>query len=186
MKPDHQVALARHRGQHVDVVFRESRGAESRRHGFRRASVVAGGIGGIDFDELLKDLAGDGLVGRLGAEGENGENGSEEAHRDIMPLAPNADYSGAGAGGGGSGGDTGGPGAISFGRLPGDIRIQGQEFELLLSADDVPDFERRGVAGDVAAAAMTGQSGLRVPLPGLRLLKLHGLTTSRRDKYVPL
>src|ERR1035438_1771240 len=61
------------------------------------------------------------------------------------------DYFGAGAGGGGSGGDAGGAAANSVRKAAGGHTDRGEEFELLLSADDVPDFERGGEPGDVDA-----------------------------------
>ena len=123
---DYEVALARDRGEYVDLALGEAGGAEAVGHGFGGASVVAGGIGGIDFDELLKDLAREGVVGRLGAEGENGENGSEEAHTDIMPLGRMLIILGLVLVAAGVVVTLAGRSPIPFGRLPGDIRIQGK------------------------------------------------------------
>src|ERR1039458_5174549 len=66
----------------------------------------------------------------------------------------NADYFGAGAGGGGRGGDTGRPVAHSVRQAAGRHTDSGEEFELLLPAHHVPDRERGGEPGDVAAAAV--------------------------------
>ena len=110
----------------VDLALGEAGGAEAVGHGFGGAGVVAGGIGGIDFDELLEDLAGEGVVGRLGAEGENGENGSEEAHTEIMPLGRMLIILGLVLVAAGVVVTLAGRSPIPFGRLPGDIRIQGK------------------------------------------------------------
>ena len=83
---NHQVALARDGGQHLDIAGGKSGGAEAGGHGFGGARVVARGIGGIDFDQLFEDLAGQFLVGRLGAERHQREKDSEKAHTVIMPL----------------------------------------------------------------------------------------------------
>src|ERR1035438_1579004 len=72
-----------------------------------------------------------------------------------MSCWKNADYFGAGAGGGGRGGNTGGALADSVWAAAGGHTDTGEEFEFLLSADDVPDGERGGEPGDVAVAAVT-------------------------------
>src|ERR1019366_7585625 len=86
VQADHEVTLAGDGGEDVDVALRPAGGAEAGGHGFGGAGVVAGGIGGIDFDELLEDFAGELLAGRLGAERNDRENGGKEAHTVIMPL----------------------------------------------------------------------------------------------------
>ena len=185
---DHEVAFAGDGGEYVDSACGESGGAEAGGHGFGGASVVAGGIGGIDLDELLEDLAGELLVGRLGAEGENSEKGGEEAHTRYYASWTNADYPGAGAGGGGSGGDTGGTVADSVRAAAGGHTDSGEEFEFLLSADDLPDRERGGVAGDVADCG--GDRARRAkfsPFRGLLLLKLNRLNYDQGGtKFSPL
>jgi hypothetical protein len=110
----------------VDVGFRKSGGAEASGHGIGRAGIIAGGIGGIDFDELLEDLAGESVIRRLGAEREDGEKGGEEAHTVIMPLGRALIILGLVLVAAGVVVTLAGGWPIPFGRLPGDIRIQGK------------------------------------------------------------
>jgi hypothetical protein len=77
---DYKVALADDGGEDLYVARRESGGAEAGGHGFGGSRVIARGIGGIDFDKLFEDLAGELLFGRLSAEGNERDNGGEEAH----------------------------------------------------------------------------------------------------------
>src|ERR1039457_729223 len=126
VQADHEIALAGDGGEDVDIAFGEAGGAEAGGHGFGGVGVVAGGIGGIDLDELLEDLAGELLVGRLGAEGDDGENGGEEAHTVIMPLGRTLIIAGLVVVAAGVVVTLVGRSPIPFGRLPGDIRIQGK------------------------------------------------------------
>ena len=52
----HQIPLARPRGQNLDVRGRKAAVAQSRRHGLGRAQRVAGGLGGVDLDQLTVDV----------------------------------------------------------------------------------------------------------------------------------
>ncbi len=67
----HHVALARSRHQHLDVGGREPGGEQPASHRLRRLGVVADGVGRVDLDQLLIDLAQELLVrlerGRLRA-----------------------------------------------------------------------------------------------------------------------
>src|ERR1017187_10316465 len=154
VQADHEVALTGDGGEDLDVALRESGGAEAGGHGFRGTGIIAGGIGRIDLDELLEDVAGENVVGRLGAEGEDGEEGGEEAHTVIMPLGRMLIILGLVLVA------AGGVVTLAVGdsarAAAGGHTDSGEEFELLLSADDVPDPERGGKPGDVAAAAVTG------------------------------
>src|ERR1039457_4721643 len=87
VQADHEVALAGDGGEDVDIAFRKSGGAEASGHGFGGARVVAGGIGGIDLNELLEDLAGEPLGGGLGGGGGGGGGGrGGGGHRDFRPV----------------------------------------------------------------------------------------------------
>ena len=52
----HQVPLARTGGQNLDVRGWKAAVAQSRRHGLGRAQRVAGGLGGVDLDQLTVDV----------------------------------------------------------------------------------------------------------------------------------
>jgi hypothetical protein len=110
----------------MDIGIRKAGGAEAGGHCLGGAGVIAGGIGSIDFDELLEDFAGESVAGRLGAEGEDGEKGSKETHTVIMPLGRTLIILGLVLVAAGVVVTLAGRGPIPLGRLPGDIRIQGK------------------------------------------------------------
>jgi hypothetical protein len=126
VEANYQVALTGDGAKHVDVALWKSGGAKAGGHSFGGAGVVAAGIGRIDLDELLEDLAGEFLAGRLGAEREDGESGGEEAHTVIMPLGRTLIVLGLVLVAAGVVVTLAGRSPIPFGRLPGDIRIQGK------------------------------------------------------------
>ena len=68
LEPRHQVALLRRAGRDDDphVGLGEAAGPEPGRHRARGRGGVADRIGGVDLDQLLVDLAQEGLVGRGG------------------------------------------------------------------------------------------------------------------------
>ena len=82
-QPRHQVAFARPRRQHLDVRGGNAAGAQSRRHGLGRAQRVAGGIGGVDLDQLTVDVDERALVGRRRLRGERaGKSSGQQADDD--------------------------------------------------------------------------------------------------------
>ena len=101
-------------------------GAEAGGHGFGGEGVIAGGIGGVDLDELLENFAGELLVGRLRVEREDGEKGGEEAHTEIMPLGRMLIILGVVLVAAGVMVTLAGRLPMQLGRLPGDIWIQGK------------------------------------------------------------